>query len=100
MITDHWEKQIQEIEPTIKKIFVLRNCVEAHISIKLDTAAAFKKAQMTPDNFKQVIDSTLKIWQVMNGMTEQVSSVLLDQGTEDTTRQLLLDLKSFKTSQI
>ncbi len=86
--------QINQIKPLWVKVSILRNNLFGHTSNALDNENIWKKANVTPNELKRLIDDSKWILNEITCTWDRSSHAYLS-ATEDTV-QLLEDLKRLK----
>lgn len=86
------EKDINNIKHLWKKASILRNNLFGHRSKSLDSPSVWKQAQVTPRQFKQIIDESKSILNRITYLRNRSSHAFNLSSTEDTIK-LLEDLK-------
>jgi len=86
------QSNINSIRPLWRKVHILRNNMFGHRSNKLTDDAIWKKADVTPNQFKQIIDDSKALLNRITRLWAKSSHVFNLSATDDTIR-LLEDLK-------
>jgi hypothetical protein len=86
------ESDIKGMRPLWQKVSILRNSVFAHRSNKLDNNDIWKKASVTPNQFKKLIDDSEGILNRITHLWARSSHAFNLSATSDAER-LLEDLK-------
>ncbi len=55
------KNRLNGIKELFKKVQILRNNYFAHLSAKLDSEESFKRAEMSPNDLKKLIDSSIDV---------------------------------------
>lgn len=84
-----FEKDLNSLEPLVKKIKTLRNKVFAHITKKKSYSDVFKESQINYDHIRSLLDKTMAL---LNQIGEREND-FISEGREDTLR-MLEDLKN------
>ena len=84
-----FEKDLNSLEPLVKKIKTLRNKAFAHITKKKSYPDVFKESQITYDHIRALLDKTMAL---LNQIGEREND-FISEGREDTLR-MLEDLKN------
>ncbi len=82
------EERLKKTDSIVKKIMILRNNVFAHLSVKIDPFEAFKKADITMNNFRDLIYETAAILNQM-GQASGYGTRDLVESSELDTRDML-----------
>ena len=80
--------RLEKTGPIVKKIMLLRNNVFAHLSVKIDPFEAFEKANITMNNFRDLIYETAAILNQM-GQASGYGTRDLVESSELDTRDML-----------
>lgn len=85
------EELVQKAQPLFQKVAILRNNVFGHRSAKLSTREAFAKARITPDQLKDMLNTTKDL---MNEITREwnQSTHAFNLGSGESIVRLLDDL--------
>lgn len=86
------ETDINKIKPLWKKVAVLRNNMFGHRSKTLEFSDVWKQAQVTPKQFKQLIDESKNILNRITSLQNRSTHLFNLTSTKDTLK-LLEDLK-------
>ena len=89
------EQQVEKVVPIVKKILILRNNVFAHLSATIDPFEAFKKANITMNNFRDLIGETTAILNQI-GQASGYGTRDLVESSELDTRDMLGDLEKVR----
>lgn len=87
------ESDIKRLNPLWQKVATLRNNMFGHRSNKLDSDDVWKKASVTPNQFKKLIDESKGILNRITHLWDRSSHAFNLSATHDAV-QLLEDLKS------
>ena len=82
------KERLEKTDPIVKKIMLLRNNVFAHLSVKIDPFEAFEKANITMNNFRDLIYETAAILNQM-GQASGYGTRDLVESSELDTRDML-----------
>jgi len=88
------EKDIFNLKPLWNKVSVLRNNLFAHRSKSLDPSSIWKQAQVTPIQFKKIINESKSILNRITSLRNRSSHAFNLSSTKDILN-LLNDLKRF-----
>lgn len=88
------QMKLEEIKPLWKKIAILRSELYAHSSIKLTYPAIFKKAKITPNEIKQLIDLSKDLLNLISSSTMRSHHLFSISASEDT-KKILDDLLEY-----
>ena len=91
------EAEKRSLKVLWKKIAILRSELFAHTSIDLSYREVFKKAEITPDNIRDLIDREKKLLNQISEGFEKNTHIFDLEATGDTVR-ILEDLKSIKNN--
>ena len=91
------EAEKRSLKVLWKKIAILRSELFAHTSIDLSYREVFKKAEITPDNIRDLIDRAKKLLNQISEGLEKNTYIFDLEATGDTVR-VLEDLKSIKNN--
>jgi len=86
------ESDIKSIKPLCQKVSIFRNNIFAHRSNKLDDDNVWKKASVTPSQFKKLIDDSKVILNKITRLWDRSSHAFNLSASHDAVR-LLEDLK-------
>ncbi|MBI3615429.1 MAG: hypothetical protein HY211_02815 [Candidatus Omnitrophica bacterium] len=89
------EQRVKDSESIVKKILMIRNNVFAHLSAKVDPFEAFKKANITMNNFRGLIYETAAILNQM-GLASGYGTRNLVESSEHDTRDMLGDIEKVR----
>ncbi len=90
--------RIQQINPLITKVFILRNKVYGHTSEREDAFKAFKEADITPNDFRYLIEETLEVAGDAGKLINVTTGVELPPFFESAIQAVLIDLKRYRES--
>jgi len=93
------ESDIKSMRPLWQKVSILRNNMFAHRSNKLDDDDVWKKASVTPNQFKKLIDDSEGILNRITHVWARSSHAFNLSATHDAER-LLEDLKRLKEKKL
>lgn len=82
-----------EAKPLWLKVFILRNSVFGHRSEALDVTAAFRKADVTPNELKRLITITKKLLNKIS-LNWDRSAHVFEFGSGEAAKRLLEDLRT------
>ena len=91
------EAEKRSLKVLWKKIAILRSELFAHTSIDMSYREVFKKAEITPDNIRDLIDRAKKLLNQISEGLEKNTYIFNLEATRDTVR-VLEDLKSIKNN--
>jgi hypothetical protein len=89
------ERRIRNSESIVEKILIIRNNVFAHLSAKIDPFKAFEKANITRDNFRDIIYETATVLNEIGRASGYGTRVLVESSELDT-RDMLGDLEKVR----
>lgn len=87
-------------EPLVKKAFVLRNNVIAHLSEVLTIQEIFKKAAITRYDFRDLINDTKDILREIAKVIGEPDYAIVASSSENGTRQMLTELRDLREFQL
>lgn len=95
----HIETEIAKVKPLWVKASVLRNNLFGHRSNALDNEGIWKKANVTPNELKSIIDDSKRIMNEITELWDRSGHAFNLSATEDTM-QLLEDLKRLNEEEL
>ena len=87
------EHLLQEAEPIVKKLVIIRSNLFAHRSLSLDYKTAFEKADITPNQIRRLCEIGLNTVNLLRVVLGQDQYEFSDLPTEDLSR-LLKDIET------
>jgi hypothetical protein len=93
------ESEIQQIKPLWVKVSVLKNKLFGHRSNAFNNIDIWKKASVTPNEFKKLIDESKRILNEITSIWDHSGHAFNLSATEDTL-ELLEDLKSINEKRL
>jgi hypothetical protein len=82
------EQLLQEAEPILKKLVIIRSNLFAHRSLSLNYKTAFHKAAITPNQIRRLCEIALEVVNLLRIAFGQDELSFTDLSTEDLTRLL------------
>jgi len=94
-----FESEIKQIKPLWIKVSILRNKLFGHKSNALENKNIWEKANVTPDEFKTLIEDSKRILNEMTSTWNRSSHVFNLSATKNTM-DLLKDLKNYNEKRL
>lgn len=94
-----FRKLIKKIKPLWVKVSILRNNMFGHKSNALDNDDIWKKAKVTPNEFKKLIDESKKVLNEMTSLWDRSGHAFNLSATKDTV-DLLQDLERLEEDRL
>lgn len=96
---NRFKNEIKTIRPLWVKVSILRNNLFGHRSNALDNNEIWKKAKVTPNEFKKLIDESKKVTNEITSLWDRSGHAFNLSATEDTV-ELLGDLKKLNEERL